>query len=55
MMNIIKGFIICTMFTGFIIIGSMLANVLANMITMKTIMKILYIFLGFSIVYIIRN
>lgn len=53
--DLIDGIIFILVFLGFPIIGGIIAEFLANIITMEMIMNVCYIFLIFAIIYIIRN
>ena len=55
MKELLKGFILWGIVIGAIIGAGALVNVLAQIITMKTIMAVVYIALGISIIYILRN
>lgn len=55
MKNILQGFIFWTIFIGFIVLASAIANILAKVITMKAIMTVVYIALGYGITYILKN
>ena len=50
-----KGFLILGLIVGLIIGAGALVNVLAQIITMKAIMTVVYIALGCGIVYILKN
>lgn len=53
--DLIDGILFILGFLGLPIIGSVIAEFLASIITMEIIMNILGIFLIFAIIYIIRN
>lgn len=55
MKNILRGLLFWTIIIGFILVLSALANILAEVITMKQIMTVVYIALGFSFIYLLRN
>ncbi len=55
MKKAIKGLIFWIIAVGFIVLASAIANVLAKVITMKIIMTVVYIALGFSFIYILKN
>jgi hypothetical protein len=55
MKNILKGFIFWGLFIGLIIGAGALVNVLAEIITMKMIMTVVYIALGLGIIYILKE
>lgn len=53
--DLIDGIIFILVFIGFPIIGGIIAEFLASIITMEMIMNVCYIFLIFAIIYIIKN
>lgn len=55
MKNILKGFIFWIIIIGMIIGAGALVNVLAQIITMKAIMTVVYIALGCGIIYIFKE
>lgn len=55
MKNTIKGLIFWIAVVGMIIGAGAIVNVLTQIITMKMIMTVVYIALGISIIYILRN
>lgn len=55
MKNIIQGITFCTIVMMFILGMFVIGQALANLITMKQIMLITYVVLGYSIIYIFKN
>ena len=55
MKNILKGIIFWTIAITFILIMFTIGQALANLITMNFIMTVVYIALGFSFIYILKN
>jgi hypothetical protein len=55
MKELLKGFILWVIVIGAIIGAGALVNVLAQVITMKTIITVVYIALGCGIVYIFKE
>lgn len=55
MKNIIRGIIFWIILIGLIVLASAIANILAKVITMKAIMTVVYIALGFSFIYTLKN
>ena len=55
MKNILRGLIFWTIAIVFILIMFGLAELLSNLITMKLAMTVVYIALGFSFIYLLRN
>lgn len=55
MKNILKGFIFWTIALAFILIMFAIGQALANLLTMNFIMAVVYIALGFSFIYILKN
>ena len=55
MKNTIKGIIFWTIAIAFILTMFAIGQVLANLITMDSIMAVVYIALGFSFIYILKN
>ena len=55
MKNTIRGLIFWTIALAFILIMFGLAELLAKMVTMNFIMAVVYIALGFSFIYILKN
>lgn len=55
MKNVLRGMLFWLTAIAIIIIVSVIANVLAEIITMKMIMTVVYIALRFSIVYIFKE
>lgn len=55
MKNMIKGLIFWTIALALLLIMFTIAELLAKVITMKQIMTVAYIALGFSFIYLLRN
>lgn len=55
MKNILRGIAFWTIFIGFIVLASAIANILSNLISMEFIMTVVYIALGYGITYILKN
>lgn len=55
MKNTIKGIIFWTIAIAFILTMFAIGQVLANLITMDSIMRVVYISLGFSFIYILES
>lgn len=55
MKNILKGLLFWIIAIGLIIGAGALVNVLAQIITIKMIMAVVYIALGISVIYILKN
>ena len=55
MKNILQGFIFWTIAIAFILLMTTIGHALANVVTMETIMPVVYIALGFSFIYILKN
>lgn len=55
MKNLIRGFIFWTIALTFILIMFGIGQALANLLTMNFIMTVVYIALGFSFIYILKN
>ena len=55
MKNTIKGIIFWTIAIAFILIMFAIGQALANLLTMNFIMTVVYIALGFSFIYLLRN
>lgn len=55
MKNIIRGIIFWTIAIAFILIMFGLAELLTKIVTMNFIMAVVYIALGFSFIYLLRN
>lgn len=51
----LKGFIFWTIAIAFILVMFAIGQVLANLIKMDSIMTVVYIALGFSFIYLLRN
>ena len=55
MKNVLKGITFWTIAIGFILVMLGIGQVLANLITMDMIMAVVYIALGYSFIYILKN
>lgn len=55
MKNILRGIIFWIIVMGFILVMFATAEILSNLITMETIMTVVYIALGYGITYILKN
>lgn len=55
MKNTIKGLIFWTIAIAFILVMLSIGQALANLIKMDSVMAIVYIALGFSFIYILKN
>lgn len=55
MKKILQGFIFWTIAIAFILLMTAIANILSNLITMDMIMTAVYIALGYSFIYILKN
>lgn len=55
MKNILQGFIFWTIAIAFILLMTTIGQALANLITMDLIMTAVYIALGYSFIYILKN
>lgn len=55
MKNILQGLIFWTIAIVFILLMITIGQALASVITMETIMTVVYIALGFSFIYILKN
>ncbi|MBQ8292381.1 MAG: hypothetical protein IJX78_01085 [Bacilli bacterium] len=55
MKNILRGITFWTIAIAFILLMTTIGQALANLITMETIMTVVYIALGFSFIYILKN
>ena len=55
MKNTIRGFIFWTIALTFILIMFAIGQALANLLTMNFIMAVVYVALGFSFIYLLRN
>ena len=55
MKNTIRGIIFWTIALAFILIMFAIGQALANLLTMNFIMAVVYIALGFSFIYILKN
>lgn len=55
MKNILRGLIFWTIAIAFILIMFGLAELLTKVISMKQIMLITYLVLGYSIIYVLKN
>lgn len=55
MKNILQGFIFWTIAIAFILLMTTIGQALASVVTMETIMTVVYIALGYSFIYILKN
>ena len=55
MKNTIRGIIFWTIALAFILIMFTIGQALANLITMDSIITVVYIALGYSFIYILKN
>ena len=55
MKKILQGFIFWTIAIAFILLMTVIANILSNLIKMDMLMTVVYIALGFSFIYILKN
>ena len=55
MKKTLQGFIFWTIVIVFILLITAIANVLSNLITIELVMTIVYIALGYSFIYILKN
>ena len=55
MKKTLQGFIFWTIAIVAILLVSTIANILSNLITMETIMTVVYIALGYGITYILKS
>ena len=55
MKNILRGIIFWTIALAFILIMFAIGQALANLLTMDSIMAVVYVALGFSFIYILRK
>lgn len=55
MKNILMGITFWTIVIGFILLMTTIAQTLANLITMKTIVTVAYIALGLGLIYLMKN
>ena len=55
MKNILRGIKFWTIVIGFILVMFAIAETLSNLITMDMIMTVVYIALGYSFIYILKN
>ena len=55
MKNILRGFMFWTIALAFILIMFTIGQALANLLTMDSIMSVVYIALGFSFIYILKS
>ena len=55
MKKTLQGFIFWTIAIVFILLMTTIGQALANLITMETIITVVYIALGFSFIYILKN
>lgn len=55
MKNILKGIAFWTIVIAFILLMTAIANILSDLIKMDVIMTVVYIALGYSFIYILKN
>ena len=55
MKNILRGIAFWTIILGFILVMFAAAEILSNVITMDMLMTVVYIALGYSFIYILKN
>lgn len=55
MKNILRGIIFWTIAIAFILIMFTIAELLSKIVTMNFIMTVVYIALGYSFIYLLRN
>ena len=55
MKKTLQGFIFWTIAIAFILLMTTIGQALANLITMELVMAVVYIALGFSFIYILKN
>jgi hypothetical protein len=55
MKKILQGFIFWTIAIAFILLITTIGQALASVVTMKNIMTVVYIALGYGITYILKN
>ena len=55
MKNILRGIIFWTIALAFILVMFAIGQALANLITINFVMAVVYIALGFSFIYILKN
>ena len=55
MKNILRGIAFWTILMGFILAMFGTAEILSNLITMEMLMPAVYVALGFSFIYILKN
>ena len=55
MKNILRGIIFWTIALAFILIMFAIGQALANLLTMDSIMVVVYVALGFSFIYILKK
>lgn len=55
MKKTLQGFIFWTIAIAFILLMTAIGQALANLITMDMIMTVVYIALGYSFIYILKN
>lgn len=55
MKKILQGFIFWTIAIAFILLMTTIGQALASVVTMETIMTVVYIALGYSFIYIFKN
>lgn len=55
MKNILRGITFWTIAIAFILLMTTIGQALANLITMELVMTVVYIALGYSFIYILKN
>ena len=55
MKNILRGITFWTIAIAFILLMTTIGQALANLIKMETIMTVVYVALGYSFIYILKN
>ena len=55
MKNVLRGIIFWTIAIAMILVATAIVNVLSEIITIKTIMTVVYIALGIGVIYIFKN
>ena len=55
MKNILRGITFWTIVIAFILLMTTIGQALANLISMETIMTVVYAALGYSFIYILKN
>ena len=55
MKNMLRGLVFWIIVISFVVVMISIAQILANLVTMDMIMTIVYVTLGYSFVYILKN